>query len=139
MVDFEKNREQTIQAFLSGGGENKIETTRNRLDDSYLDDFGPLEVKVYGHNFERAFKMFRQMVQKERILSVYKQFQGYEKPSEKKRRKANEMRQKQMEIEAKRLKILSGEFEKELIRKQKAKDVKKQLKEIKRQRNGETT
>ena len=134
MNKFEQQRDATIQAFLKGGDKH-IETKSSRLDDSYLNDFRPLEVKVYGHNFERAFKTFRAMVQKERTLSVYKERQSYEKPSDKKRRKANEERQKQMELEAKRLKILSGEFDKELARKAKAKEIKKQLKEIRRERN----
>jgi small subunit ribosomal protein S21 len=125
--DFEISREETIKKFLQGGGELEVKTIKNHLDDSYLDDFTPLEVKVFNNNFDRAFKSFRQMVQKERILTLYKQKQSYEKPSVKRRRKRNEMRQKRMELEAKRQKILSGEFEKELQKKQKAKEVKRQL------------
>lgn len=59
----------------------------------------PLEVKVYGNNFDRALKAFRALVQKERILSEYKEKQTYEKPSDKKRRKRNEAKRKAMEIE----------------------------------------
>lgn len=125
--DFEKNREQIIQAFLKGG--DTVIETKNYLDDSYLNDFLPLEVKVYGNNFDKAFKAFRAIVQKERILSLYKEKQTYEKPSVKRRRKRNEMRQKRMELEAKRQKMLSGEFEKELLKKQKNKDLKKKQKE----------
>src|SRR5271165_3615436 len=116
--DFEKNRDLTIQQFLQGKeGDQYTVKTNNHLDDSYLNDFRPLEVKCFG-NFERAFKAFRAVVQKDRILSEYRQRQSYEKPSEKKRRKQNEMRQKEMELAAKQEKILSGEFEKELIKKQ---------------------
>jgi len=129
--DFEKNRDQIIQEFLKGG-EPIIETIKNHLDDSYLDDFTPLEVKVHGSNFDRAFKTFRAIVQKEKILSLYKQKQTYEKPSVKRRRKRNEMRQKRLELESKHRKILSGEFEKELKKKQKLKELKKQLKETRR-------
>lgn len=60
----------------------------------------PLEVRVY-NNFERAMKAFRALVQKERILSLYKEKQSYEKPSDKKRRKRNEMKRKLLEIDAK--------------------------------------
>jgi len=127
--DFEKNREQVIQAFLKGG-ETTTEPTKNHLDDSYLDYFQPLEIKVYGNNFDKSFRNFKNMVQKERILSLYKQKQAYEKPSVKRRRKANEQRQKQMELEARRAKILSGEFEKELLQKQKAKELKKKMREV---------
>ena len=45
----------------------------------------PLEVIVYNNNFEKAFRAFRALVQKERILSAYKEKQTYEKPSDKKR------------------------------------------------------
>lgn len=46
-------------------------------------------------------KAFRALVQKERILSTYKEKSRYEKPSDKKRRKRNEMRRKMMELETK--------------------------------------
>lgn len=59
----------------------------------------PLEVKVYGNNFDKALRAFRALVQKERILSTYKENQSYEKPSDKKRRKRNEMRRKRLELE----------------------------------------
>lgn len=54
----------------------------------------PLEVRVYENNFERALKAFRSLVQKERILSTYKEKQTYEKPSDRKRRKNNESKRK---------------------------------------------
>jgi ribosomal protein S21 len=59
-----------------------------------------LEVKVY-NNFDKAIKAFRALVQKERILSIYKEKQSYEKPSVKRRRKRNEMKRKIMELEGK--------------------------------------
>ena len=59
----------------------------------------PLEVRVYGNNFEKAIKAFKALVQKEKILSLYKERQSYEKPSDKKRRKRNESRRKAMENE----------------------------------------
>ena len=62
----------------------------------------PLEVKVYGNNFDKALRAFRALVQKERILSTYKENQSYEKPSDKKRRKRNEMRRKRLELESNR-------------------------------------
>lgn len=60
----------------------------------------PLEVKVYD-NFERALRAFRALVQKERVLSTYKEKQRYEKPSDKKRRKRNERKRKMFELEMK--------------------------------------
>lgn len=50
----------------------------------------PLEVKVFDGNVERAIKAFRMLVQKERILSDFKEKQTYEKPSVRKRRKQSE-------------------------------------------------
>lgn len=58
----------------------------------------PLEVKVYGNNFDKALRAFRALVQKERILSSYKEKQSYEKPSDKRRRKRNESKRKQLEL-----------------------------------------
>lgn len=60
-----------------------------------------LEVKVYNNQFDRAIRAFRALVQKERILSSYKERQSYEKPSDKKRRKRNEMKRKLLELEMK--------------------------------------
>jgi small subunit ribosomal protein S21 len=57
----------------------------------------PLEVMVYGNNFEKALRAFRALVQKERVLSTYKERQSYEKPSDKRRRKRNEAVRKQIE------------------------------------------
>ena len=60
-------------------------------------EFHPLEVRVYNNNFDKALKAFRALVQKERILSLYKEKQSYEKPSQKRRRKKNESKRKIME------------------------------------------
>lgn len=59
----------------------------------------PLEVKVYNNNFDKAFRAFRAIVQKGRILSLYKEKQTYEKPSQKRRRKAEEAKRKLMELD----------------------------------------
>lgn len=59
----------------------------------------PLEVVVYGNNFDKALRYFRAKVQKERILSLFKEKQSYEKPSNKRRRKRNEMKRKLMELD----------------------------------------
>lgn len=62
----------------------------------------PLEVKVYNNGFDKALRAFRALVQKERVLSTYKERQSYEKPSDKKRRKRNEMRRKMLEVNSSR-------------------------------------
>jgi ribosomal protein S21 len=90
--------------------------------------FSPLEVKVYG-NFDKAFKAFRALVQSEKILSLYKEKQSYEKPSEKRRRKHNESIKRTLELQMKQKKIMSGEYEKEKIKKQAQKDKRKRERE----------
>jgi len=60
----------------------------------------PLEVRVFNNNFDKALRAFRALVQKERILSAYKEKQSYEKPSDKRRRKRNEMRRKRLELDS---------------------------------------
>ena len=83
--------------------------------------FSPLEVKVYG-SFDKAFKAFRSLVQAEKVLSIYKEKQSYEKPSEKRRRKHNESIRRTLELQIKQQKILSGEYEKEKVKKQAQRD-----------------
>lgn len=80
--------------------------------DDVEDHFSPLEIKNID-NFEKAFRIFRMLVQKERVLSKFKEKMSYEKPSQKKRRKLNESKQRQFELEMKQKKILSGEYSKE--------------------------
>lgn len=70
----------------------------------------PLEVKVYG-NFEKAVRAFKALVQKEKILSQYKDAQVYEKPSDKKRRKINEACRKRYEVARKDRAGLPGDEE----------------------------
>jgi small subunit ribosomal protein S21 len=67
-----------------------------------------LEVRVQG-NFDRAFKAFRSLVQKERILSLYKEKQSFEKPSDKKRRKRSENSRKLYEVKMRQERIANGE------------------------------
>lgn len=90
----------------------------DRSEDSSLDpiQYQPLEVRVY-NNFDRAVKAFKSLVQKERTLSIYKERQRYEKPSDRKRRKKSEAIQRRLESEFKAKRIASGEFDKERERK----------------------
>jgi ribosomal protein S21 len=50
-------------------------------------------------SLDRAMKIFRAHVQRDRILSSYKERSRYEKPSDKKRRKRNERQRKLLELE----------------------------------------
>ena len=64
------------------------------MDDSYLNDFSPIEVVVTG-KLEDAIHKFRALVTKEKVMSYLKQHYAYEKPSDKKRRKSREAQQRQ--------------------------------------------
>jgi ribosomal protein S21 len=58
----------------------------------------PLEVKIYNNQFDKALRAFRALVQKERVLSTFKEKASYEKRSDKRRRKVNESKRKQLEF-----------------------------------------
>jgi ribosomal protein S21 len=103
--------------------EIKTSSGPSEIDENY---FSPIQI-IVGNNFERAFKAFRSLVQAEKILSIFKEKQSYEKPSDKKRRKHNETMRRNYEDAAKQKKILSGEYEKEKVKKQAKKE--KRMKE----------
>jgi small subunit ribosomal protein S21 len=78
-------------------------------------EFSPLEVKINGprrEEFEDAFRKFKAKVQKEKILSEYKDRQSYEKPSERRRRKRREALERRLSTEARQRQILTGEWDK---------------------------
>lgn len=82
------------------GGETQPVTVNDKFSHIEPVQAVPLEVVVYGNNFDKALRYFRAKVQKERILSLYKEKQSYEKPSNKRRRKRNEMKRKLMELDS---------------------------------------
>lgn len=86
--------------------------------------FRGLEVKVYDNDFEDAFRKFKSLIQKEKIISEYKEKQRYEKPSDKKRRKHRESIQKVMLAKLREQQILSGEWDKIQARKEARKNKK---------------
>lgn len=61
----------------------------------------PLQVVVYKNNFDKAFRAFRALVQKERILSQYKEREHFVKPSAKRRKKRNNANRSRLEQERK--------------------------------------
>lgn len=79
--------------------------------DSYLDSFSPLEVKVTG-KFDEALHKFRAIVTKERIMSSLKEHESYEKPSERKRRKIREGKQRTRKLQL-NMEKMQKEHEKE--------------------------
>lgn len=85
----------------------------DKLDDSYLSKFKPLQVEVRGssfEDFERAHRAFKSLVQKEKVISLYKERQFYEKPSDERRRKKREAVGKRLAAERKARLIKSGEW-----------------------------
>lgn len=84
-----------------GGEDQQVEVVSDKFSHIQPVQAIPLEVVVYGNNFDKALRFFRSKVQKERILSLYKEKQSYEKPSTKKRRKRNEMKRKLFELQNK--------------------------------------
>lgn len=85
----------------------------------------PLEIQVVNGNFEDAFRRFKSLVQKEKVVSDYKTRQGYEKPSEKKRRKRREAAERRFLAESRERQMISGEWDK----KQKRKEIKRKQKQ----------
>jgi len=71
----------------------------NWKDDSYLNEFKPIEVVVMNGKLEDAIHKFRSIITKEKIMSVLKAHYAYEKPSEKKRRKRRESVQRRRKME----------------------------------------
>jgi ribosomal protein S21 len=98
----------------------------------------PLEIKVEGSgrdHFEDAFRKFKALVQRERIVGQVKERMSYEKPSEKKRRKRREAQERRLLTAMREKLIASGEWEK----RQKRKEQKRQQKSHNKtgERNGE--
>jgi ribosomal protein S21 len=97
MKDKEKKKfkENSSNKASKGGDTTSRDSSTHYPSDSV--QATPLEVKVYGNNFDKALKAFRALVQKERILSLYKEKQTYEKPSNKRRRRRDEAKRKAMD------------------------------------------
>jgi small subunit ribosomal protein S21 len=91
-----KNRKNFKKA--PKGGDNQPVVVNDKFAHIEPVQAQPLEVKVYGNNFDKALRAFRALVQKERVLSSYKEKQSYEKPSDKRRRKRNESVRKELEL-----------------------------------------
>lgn len=90
----------------------------------------PIEVVVEGssrEDFEWAFRKFKALFQRERIVGQLKDRMSYEKPSEKKRRKQREARDRRLMAERRDRMMKSGEWD----RSQKQKAQKRIFKEEK--------
>lgn len=74
--------------------------------------FEPIQVDVRNGRFEEACKIFKSIVQKEKVLNLFNEKSRYEKPSVKKRRKSAEAQQRKFAAETKQRLIDSGEWQK---------------------------
>lgn len=87
-----------------------------------IKDWSPLQVEV-GASFEDALRRFKSLVQKSKILSLYKEKQAYEKPSVKKRRKKREAEERNRLVVLREKQIANGEWEsKQKCKEQKRKE-----------------
>jgi len=80
----------------------------------------PIEVVVEGssrEDFEYAFRKFKTLFQKERVVGQVKEKMSYEKPSEKKRRKRREARDRRLMTEMRERMMKSGEWDRRQKRK----------------------
>lgn len=96
----EKRSRKTSKKTLKGGETFKADVSVAPSEFAHIEPVQskPLEVIVYNGNFDKALRAFRALVQKERILSTYKERGSYEKPSDKRRRKRNEAKRKSLEF-----------------------------------------
>ncbi len=98
MKDQNRKYKRNFKKAPRGGESQPVEVVNDKFAHIEAVQAQPLEVKVYGNNFDKALRAFRALVQKERVLSSYKEKQSYEKPSDKRRRKRNESARKQLEL-----------------------------------------
>ena len=81
------------------------------LDPNYV---RPIEVKVEGtsrEDFEYAYRKFKALFQRERIVGQIKDRLGYEKPSAKKRRKAREAVDRRIMTQVREDMVKTGEWD----------------------------
>lgn len=74
----------------------------------------PIEVVVEGssrEDFEHAFRKFKALFQRERIVGQLKEKMSYEKPSEKKRRKRREARDRRLMAAMRERMMKTGEWD----------------------------
>ena len=95
---YKRNNRRNFKGQSRGGESQPVDVNDNLVGPGEAIQAEPLQVKVYGSNCDKAVRAFRALVQKDRVLSIYKEKQSYEKPSDKKRRKINESKRKQLEL-----------------------------------------
>ncbi len=96
----------------------KVEKTLSGFRPLDLDYFRPLEVIIRNGRVDEAAKIFKSIVQKEQILTLYNEKSRYIKPSIKRRMKSAAARQRIKAAEIKQKLIDSGEYEKRKLKKE---------------------
>jgi small subunit ribosomal protein S21 len=86
----------------------------------------PLQVVVERNDVDEAHRRFKTMVQRENIISDFKERRFYEKPSERRRRKRREARARKLAMEARQKLISSGEWDKRMRKKLEKKNNRRQ-------------
>lgn len=95
-----KSRKPLTKSMKGGDSETVVVSDNSKYANIEPVMLKPLEVVVYNNGFDKALKAFRALVQKERILSAYKERQTYTKPSDKKRQKRKDMKRKVLELDS---------------------------------------
>ncbi len=95
-----KSRKPLTKSVKGGDSETVVVSDNSKYAHIEPVQLKPLEVVVYNNGFDRALKAFRALVQKEKILSVYKERKSYTKPSDKKRQKRKDMKRKALETDS---------------------------------------
>ena len=93
-----------------------------------IKEFSPIEVKVTG-SLEGAIRQWKAIIQKEKVISLYKEKTSYEKPSDKKRRKKREAVERTRIATLRQSQMNSGEWDK----KQKRREQKRKQRQQKRE------
>lgn len=106
MNKYNKNNNKVLEKNASGF---------RPIDLSY---FQPLQVEVRNGRFDESCKIFKSIVQKEKVLNLFNEKSRYEKPSVKKRRKSAEAQQRKLAAELKQKLLDSGEWEKRKAKKE---------------------
>lgn len=92
--NFNINKSQTSNA-LKGGESAAVDESNDTIISDAV-QLKPLEVIVFG-NFDKAMRNFKSVIQKDKVLSLFKEKQRYEKKSDKLRRKKSEAKRKMFE------------------------------------------
>lgn len=100
MSNKNKGKQFSKQAWKGGENQPDFEVVNGQFDHIQPVLAKPLEV-VVNQGFERAFRLFKSLVQKEGVLSLYKERQRFEKKSDKLRRKKIEAKRRLLEAERK--------------------------------------